>query len=237
MDGTGLLFEDFKAALPASIDPVVISYPVDQQLGYVELESYVERQLPSMGSFVLLGESFSGPVALAIAARGHPRLAAVILVASFARNPWSRAGKWLRPFVGSWCFRFLLPPWIIRRFLAGSDAPAVLIADFQAAVGTVSAAVLSRRAREILTVDLRPALSQIRVPVLLLSAARDRLVPANFRIEFGLLEDRFEHVSIDAPHLILQRRPAEAARVIESFLGRRSSIVFNGTGIPANEAG
>lgn len=225
MDGTGRMFTDFTAALPPSIDPVVISYPVDEPLGYAELETYLEGNLPTVGRFALLGESFSGPLALRIAARGHPRLAAVVLVASFARNPLPGIGAWLRPFVGSWCFRIAPPQWVIRRFLAGTDASSNLIADFQAAVRTVSAAVMARRAKEVLVVDVRQSLPQIRVPVLLLSATHDKLVSSRSSNDFGVLENDFEHVSIDAPHLILQVQPGIAARAIESFLARRSATV------------
>jgi pimeloyl-ACP methyl ester carboxylesterase len=230
MDGTGRLFKEFSAVLPASIDPVAISYPVDKPLGYAELEALVEQQLPAEGRFVLLGESFSGPLALWFAARGHSRLAAVVLIASFARNPLPRAGKWLRPFVGSWCFRIAPPHWLIRRFLAGTDAPANLLADFQAAVQACSAAVMARRAKEVLTIDVRHVLPQIAVPVLLLSASCDRLVASVTRTDFDVLEDRFEHLVIDGPHLILQRRPVEAAQAIEEFLNRSLA------GIPANES-
>jgi pimeloyl-[acyl-carrier protein] methyl ester esterase len=181
----------------------------------------IERALPAEGRFVLLGESFSGPLALRIAARGHPRLAAVVLIASFARNPLPRVGAWLRPFVGSWCFRFAPPRWVIRRFLAGADAPSELIDDFQAAVWTVSAAVMAKRAKEVLAVDVRRLLPQIRVPVLLLSAARDRLVSSKTKADFAMLEERFEQISMDAPHLILQRRATEAVEAIDSFMKRK----------------
>lgn len=222
MDGTGMLFKALTAALPESIRPVVVAYPPDREMGYPELEAFVEAALPAERRFVMLGESFSGPLALRIAARGHSRLAGIVLVASFARNPLPRLGPWLRPFVGSWCFRFAPPRWIVRRFLAGPDAPDDLVGEFQAAVRTVSPAVMAKRARGILSVDVRNLLPQIRVPVLLLSAARDRLVSVKSGDDFHVLRERFECVSIDAPHLILQLQPVIASQGIEEFLQRIS---------------
>lgn len=222
MDGTGRMFAPFVRALSPFIHPDVISYPVDRSLGYAELESYVEQGLPAEGPIVLLGESFSGPLALRVAARGHPRLAAVVLVASFARSPLPIIGPWLRQCVGAWCFRFSPPDWIVRNYLAGRDAPDDLIAHFQDAVRTVSAAVMARRAKDVLAVDVRPLLSQIKVPVLLLTAARDRLVSQKAAADFRALGDRLEIVSMDAPHLILQRQPVAAAQAIEVFVRKLS---------------
>jgi pimeloyl-ACP methyl ester carboxylesterase len=220
MDGTGRMFERFVPCLPESIDRSVISYPTDRPLGYSDLESFIEALLPGSGPFALLGESFSGPLALRIAANGHPRLVGVVLVASFARATRSRFVKWLRYLIGSWMFRPALPGWAIRRFLTGSDAPPDLISELQGAVRSVSPSVMSRRLREVLAVDARPVLPQIRVPVLLLSADRDRLVSLRTMDDFKVLGERCGCASIDAPHLILQSRPAEACQIIESFVTR-----------------
>jgi pimeloyl-[acyl-carrier protein] methyl ester esterase len=218
MDGTGRMFEGFLPYLPESVDRVVVSFPTDRPMGYSELESVVEAALPASGPFVLLGESFSGPLALRIAAAGHPRLVGVVLVASFARVTLSKFGSSLRRLVGTWMFRLALPKWAIRRFLAGADAPPNLISDLQATVQSVSPSVMAHRVQEVLAVDARPLLPQIRVPVLLLSAGRDRLISSNTVHDFEVLGDRFECISIDAPHLILQCRPAEASRFIQTFI-------------------
>ncbi|MBI3865568.1 MAG: alpha/beta fold hydrolase [Planctomycetia bacterium] len=230
MDGTGQMFNSFTAALPATIRSVVVTYPPDRPLGYPELEAIAEQAFPAEGWFVVLGESFSGPLAMRIAARGHPRLAGIVLIASFVHNPLPRLGPILRPFVGSWSFGFPPPCWTIRRYLAGADAPDDLIAEFQGAVRTVSPAVMAKRAREVLAVDVRGLLPRIRVPVLLLVAGHDRLVSTKMKDDFRELGDFFKYVCVDAPHLILQRKPESAAEIIEGFLQRIR------TGNPANES-
>jgi len=84
MDGTGLLFQDFVEALGAEIRAVVVSYPKNESLTYTALESTVQRQLPSDEPYVLLAESFSGPLAISIAASGPSGLLGVVLCCSFA---------------------------------------------------------------------------------------------------------------------------------------------------------
>src|SRR6202158_387734 len=90
MQGTGRLFAPFLRQLPCSLFPVVVSYPTDAVTDIDALVEIVERLLPSNETFALIAESFSGPIAVKVAARGPPELKAVILVASFIRSPASR---------------------------------------------------------------------------------------------------------------------------------------------------
>jgi pimeloyl-[acyl-carrier protein] methyl ester esterase len=67
LDGTGELFAPFIDEL-GEIRSQVIAYPADRAMNYAEHESCARSQLPMDEDFVLLGESFSGPVSIAIAA-------------------------------------------------------------------------------------------------------------------------------------------------------------------------
>ena len=61
LDGTAALLSAFcHATEQLGVPARAIAYPADRTLGYSELELLVRAQLPSRGSFVLLGESFSG---------------------------------------------------------------------------------------------------------------------------------------------------------------------------------
>ena len=74
LDGTATLHSAFVDAVYAAFDSVaVISYPSNQILDYVALEALVRAELPPVAAFVLLGESFSGPIALSIAANAPPK--------------------------------------------------------------------------------------------------------------------------------------------------------------------
>jgi pimeloyl-[acyl-carrier protein] methyl ester esterase len=100
LDGTGKLFSEFVNSLGSSVDSRIVAYPKDQPLGYDELEALVMAAIPRNQPFVLLGESFSGPLAIRIAARAPAGLAAVILSASFAKNPFPWLW-WARPLAAN----------------------------------------------------------------------------------------------------------------------------------------
>ena len=87
LDGTGILFADFVKAIDPCVDCLVLSYPKDQPMGYGDLDALVARSLPLSRPYVLLGESFAGPLALRIAARAPVGLVALILCVTFAKNP------------------------------------------------------------------------------------------------------------------------------------------------------
>ncbi|MEJ7807867.1 MAG: hypothetical protein WKG03_18345 [Telluria sp.] len=87
MDGTGDLFADFVRALGDAVVSLVVSYPAGEALDYAGLTEFARARLPRDRPFVLLGESFSGPVAIALAASRPPGLMALILSCTFARNP------------------------------------------------------------------------------------------------------------------------------------------------------
>lgn len=103
LDGTGTLFTPLLDHLAAT--PVVASYP-PEPLSYERLLAQVARLLPD-GPFVILAESFSGPLAIRLAYRRPPGLQALVLVSSFPRFPW---GRWLRWSVAPWMFSRLPGP-------------------------------------------------------------------------------------------------------------------------------
>ena len=78
LNGTGMLFLPLLAQLPSYDTPRVVSFPGDVMLGYGQLLRRVFHALPSAGPFVVLGESFSGPLALMAAAQAPAGLRWVI---------------------------------------------------------------------------------------------------------------------------------------------------------------
>ena len=99
MDGTGELFAPFIAALDGW-PTTVISYPPDREMEYAGHEAHARARLPLDGDYVLLAESFSGPVGIALAASRPRGLRGLILCASFAVNPLPRLA-FMKPIVGA----------------------------------------------------------------------------------------------------------------------------------------
>src|SRR5690349_144022 len=100
MDGTDTLRSEFIAALRPTIEASVVSYPADRAFGYIELEAIAHSKLPTDGPYVLLGESFSGPIAISIAAKHPPGLIGLVLCCSFASTPRPILGAIGRLFLG-----------------------------------------------------------------------------------------------------------------------------------------
>ena len=215
MDGTGRLFGEFVEALDAAIPPLVVSYP-DAALGYGDLERVARERLPARSRYALLGESFSGPVAVSVAASAPPGLCGLILCCSFVRNPRPALG-WLGPAA-----RMLPIPPASRR-LAGAallgrfDTPA-LRRDLHETLSLVSAATLRARIREVLAVDVTAQLSKVRVPVLCLVASEDRVVPRSAARRIAATFPSARIAEVEGPHLLLQAVPRESAEIVRDFL-------------------
>ena len=96
MDGTGELFAPLIDALPPGTDVRVVSYPVDDVLEYADLLPIAQAAIPTSGSYILVGESFSGPLAITLASGGDPRLTGIVICCSYARAPLPRALRLLR---------------------------------------------------------------------------------------------------------------------------------------------
>jgi pimeloyl-[acyl-carrier protein] methyl ester esterase len=215
MDGTGALFADFVSALGKDFLPIIISYPENQELDYAVLEEIVRAQLPINQPYLLLGESFSGPVAISIAASRPTGLIALVLSCSFVRNPVPA----FRPLKHS--LRFLpvkskLMEFIFARLLAGTSS-ARIRTELKKALSRVSAATLRARFRTIIKTDYSAKLQQIQVPTLYLKASHDHVVPASAIKTITRLLPSVQVVSFKGPHLLLQTLPGEVATIIKNF--------------------
>jgi pimeloyl-[acyl-carrier protein] methyl ester esterase len=87
LDGTGNFFAPVIDALGSNVQTQIVRYPLSDASDYVTCENIARAALPIDRPYVLLGESFSGPIAVSIAATAPPRLAGLILCSTFVRNP------------------------------------------------------------------------------------------------------------------------------------------------------
>ncbi len=220
MDGTGSLFSPFVAALDGRYRVQHVVYPGDQALGYAELETLARQALPTRGRYVLLGESFSGPIAVAIAASQPRGLVGLVLCATFVRNPYPVYGP-LAPLLGALTgvlpFK-ASPVFAMRHLLLGRFATPQLLASLRRALSQVSATALQARVRAIMTVDVSTQLAAVRVPVLYLQARHDRVVPHSAAKAIAESLPSVQMAQLESPHLLLQAVPDDATRVIQVFM-------------------
>jgi isopenicillin N synthase-like dioxygenase len=216
LDGTGKLFTDFVQALAPAIDSQVVAYPKDEPLGYQDLELLVRAALPRDRPFMVLGESFSGPIAIRIAAQPPAGLVGVILCGTFAKNPYPLFG-WAGP-VAAWFPVKSLPRWVRAPLMWGSMSPDRAPGQLARAMADVSEAVIRRRIAALLAVDESEALARIQVPTLVLQARGDLVVPRSATQWIMEIAHHAQLVEIDGPHLLLQTRPAECAAAAMEFV-------------------
>lgn len=216
MDGTGEMFAPFVAALGSQCQVMCVRYPGNAAWGYAQLEAQVRAQLPTTGSYVVVGESFSGPIAVMLSATPPPGMVGVVLCCSFVRNP--------RPQLA--VFRGLLamlpmratPVAVMAPVLLGKYATAELLRALAGALAQVTPETLRARLRGVLQVDARASLAAAQVPILYLQAKQDRLVPAGAAAEVASCLPSTTFVSIDGPHLLLQACPGPAAHAVIHFM-------------------
>lgn len=216
LDGTGKLFSELLRVLGPGSDAQVIAYPTDQPLGYAQLEARVRAALPTDRRFVVLGESFSGPIAIRIAADPPPGLAGLVLCATFAKNPYPLFA-WARP-LAAWFPVKSLPRWLRAPLMWGSSAAARAPAPLNRAMAGVSQEVIRHRIAALLAVDASEALARIRLPILVLQAARDLVVPRSATHWILETAPHARLIEIDGPHLLLQTRPEQCAAAVQRFL-------------------
>jgi len=216
MDGTGALHTELAAELQSfGIASRSISYPSAEKLSYVQLSELVRAQLPTDGPYILLGESFSGPVALLVAASRPAGLVGLVLSTTFARTPVSFLG------LASRLTRIAptkFPSPLISWFLLGRWASRDLVKRVQAAIAGVQPTVLRARAAAAMSADFTSTLDSISIPTLVLRAKNDRLLFLAPRT--GLADRLFNstQVDLDGPHLLLQAQPRWCAEAISRFI-------------------
>lgn len=216
LDGTGLLFTDFAASLNQEVKLIVVAYPTDKVLNHAELETFIQSFLPSNQAYFLLAESFSGPIAISIAASSPPGLLGLILCCSFARNPLPLFAP----------FRFVLdvipavslPMRLLNYLLLGRFSTPALRGALSSALANVDPRVLRARASATLIADHSALLSSIQVPVLYLRASEDRVVSRASSELVVSFAPQTKVIEFAAPHFLLQVLPLASAEIVLEFM-------------------
>jgi len=218
LDGTGDLFDRVVKFLMADLDVTVVRYPPDPTLGYAGYVELVRNKIGGRPVYVL-GESFSGPVAVLVATQLRNQIKGVILVATFVKNPWP-----------SWLIRAAAhgdpqktPRWLRDAILMQPYGDPQLASKLDQIVRDLPRAVRNARLRAISGVDVRPDFVRLRCAVLALHGRGDWLVPLSLMQRAVRDKGGARMIVIPAPHMLLQTRPEEAAAEIVHFT--RSSML------------
>ncbi len=211
LDGTDVFLRPLLGALPSWIAPIVVQFPTDGANDYEHLFETVTAAVRELDEYWVLGWSFSGLLALMLAARDQ-RVRGVILCASFVRAP--------QP-LWAWCRIIAIGPvfWMVR---VARRVPSFLSRarrtgrwnDKAETWERVSAATLARRIRALLSVDASDTLGRCETTLVYLASSRDRLVPRRNADEIVRLRPSTQVMVIDGPHMALYTQPHDAAAAI-----------------------
>lgn len=219
MDGTGHLFSPLLQSL-SHFDCEIIALPTAGDQSYLRLSAYVQERLPKE-DFILIAESFSGPIAAILSTHCIEYLRGVIFVATFLSVPHKR----LLGFARRLPLNLLslkaassmpLAPYIMKRFFLGKNAGKELLRSFQETINQIPTSLIRDRLDTLYRLSYSP--ENIGLPVAYIQARYDKLVPAAKLQEF---EESFTDLAVatlDGPHFILQAKPAESAAFISDFV-------------------
>jgi pimeloyl-ACP methyl ester carboxylesterase len=216
LDGTEVFFRPLLDALPASIRAQVLCYPESGPYRYEELLEVLRRTVEDLPEYYVLGLSFSGPLAVMLAAEQPEKVRGVILAASFVRCPRPDL-LLLSPFLSGpaiWLLRAArrVPIWLLRH----ADDP------FRRAKAEtwsrVSAGPLAKRLRAVLGVDVRALLRTCRPPLLCLAFNEDNVVPMANAEEAVRQNPTAGLVTIPGKHLGIWMHPDQVAREVVRFV-------------------
>ncbi|OGO84312.1 MAG: hypothetical protein A2203_15840 [Chromatiales bacterium RIFOXYA1_FULL_46_5] len=220
LDGTGTLYQQLAQQLAPDFDLQVIAYPLDQQWDYQQLLDFIRPQLPT-SPYLLVAESFSGPLGILLAAEKPEHLKALVLCCTFGRNPLP-AIKGLSSAVDKLPWNELVHHWTAL-WLQGRYASAELSVLLEKALTMVPEQIIKHRAKQVLQVDVLPEFATLTLPLMYLQARQDRLIWAFNAKSLLQLQPAMQLVRLDAPHFLLQAVPEQAAWQLKLFIQQHLS--------------
>jgi pimeloyl-[acyl-carrier protein] methyl ester esterase len=219
MDGTGELFEPLIDAIGANLETSTVSYPLEEALNYEELFNLVTSRISKEKPYFLLGESFSGPLAVMAASRSSENLLGIILVATFVKSPMPMWMNRFKRLLRGPMLDMRPRPFIIEGLL-GKDCPEKTKRWVRDTLPRLNRNVLAARIKAVLEVNVREELRNCQVPVLYIAGSRDWLVGKKCLDAVWLCRPDVEIKVLEGVHMILQTKPEEAAAAINEFCGR-----------------
>lgn len=213
MDGTGNLFTPLLRSL-SKFECQVIALPEAGAQDYLSLTEAVKAQLPTE-NFILVAESFSGPIGAALASAGIENMKGIIFVATFLSPPnhLLLAISQLLPLKLISSLPFAMH--FHKVLFLGPDANYDLAQSFLDTVRSLPAKLIKARLHSIQT--LGPYSEVNDLPVGYIQAKFDKLVSPDKAVEFKKYFNNITIKTIGGPHFILQANPEESAIIISEL--------------------
>jgi len=214
LNGTTRLFDRLVECAQDEFNVLTIAYPTQEKRTYTELTIDVLAQLEGInGNYIILGESFSGPLALFLSERKPRGLLGLVLVATFIKAPNLRLGRFLPWTIG---FSLAKPLYSIRLSMSKKENQS-LISAISTELQSVSPRVLSHRIEQVFSVNATESLRNCDVPVVYFRGTKDYVVPKKNLSDILSIKPEVKVVEFNAQHFLLQSNPVQAYKEIKSF--------------------
>lgn len=200
LDGSGIFFVDLVKALEGKAETLVLTYPGHGPQSYAALADHLRRQMPD-GDYVLVGESFGGPLAILLAGQAEVKPKGLILAASFVHNPFPLLGGLFGPALPGLLNAKALP--VMESVLLRPGDHDLAWKLFQT-VSKLSPDVVKDRIKAVTTCDVTKPLAQLDMPILYLQGSEDKLISAAHGALVAAKGKSVTMARVATPHFVLQ---------------------------------
>ena len=212
LNGNSSLFAPLLAQL-GDLPCSVLELPHQGPQDHDNLANALDDQLGET-PFVLLGESFSGPLAFRLALRHSSAMKGLILAASFLSPPHPLLPLACRLPIPA---NLPAPAWLLR-WLCIEDATPAVLQLLQNEIRHLSPQLVRQRLQAM--TRLQSPLDSLSLPTLHLWPTRDRLVSHAAALSIGLHCRDLRVSRIEGPHFLLQSRPEACVQAIQQFIAK-----------------
>jgi len=212
LHGSRTLFSSFIALAPSWARCRPMALPSVGGQGFDEIAEALLPELRALEGFVLLGESYSGPIAARLADKLGQKVALLVLCNPLVEMPWRIHEGIAAPMIAS----PRMPVWCAAMALSGGDRSIARTALSE--VRALPTEVLVGRLAAAFSATEGALASHLAPPLLGILGSSDRLVsPSRSRAVLSRVPQSTV-VEIEGPHLIVQTRPGEVwAAISEEF--------------------
>jgi len=221
LDGTDVFLRPLVAALSPTIRSIVVTYPASGAEKYGDAFDVVRRTTEGLSEFYVLGLSFSGPLAVMLAAEEPKRVKGVILAATFVRAPYPGL-RFFRfachgPTLWMWRIARRIPVWALR---ARRDPVRAARAE---TLRRVPARCFAGRGRSGMDIGGSATLRRCKQAILWLLFAKDLVVPRRNVDVFLRGAPTATHAMVAGGHFSGTTNSSVMAIEVEKFLARIES--------------
>jgi pimeloyl-ACP methyl ester carboxylesterase len=179
-------------------------------------------KVSSLDSFVILGLSFGGPLALMVAAKCPLQVTGVILCASFVTPPRPKLVP-LRFIISAPFIAMVRAIRRMRLLFAGYTT-----SEFLHAKGItwrrVNAKELASRSRSALSVDVRQQLRECPARLMYMVCSQDEVISRASLNEILEIAPQTKVAEIEGPHFAIFTNPVHSATCIATFLQDQENL-------------